>query len=131
MLRRFRLFSRTACSSAQGLIGMGEREHSESSGDGDSSLAPGSVPEDASLPGLAESFIKSAVLGFAFSSILFVVADQTGLAAPLLRWLHLPGTGGHLGAKQLVLLGVLFGVGLNALDRLVCRARRLFGNLRA
>lgn len=110
---------------------MDEREHSESSGEEGSSLTPGSVPGDASSSGPAESFIKSAVLGLAFGAILFMVADQTGLADPILRWLHLPGAGGHLGAKQLVLLGVFLGVGLNALDRLVWQVRRLFGNLRA
>jgi hypothetical protein len=78
-----------------------------------------------------EGFIRSAVLGLAFGAVLFMVSDQTGLAEPLLRWLNLPGVGEKLGAKQLVIVGILLGVSVNVLDHLARRIRRLFGNLEA
>ena len=82
-----------------------------------------------SSTGPRERFIRSAVLGLAFGSVLFVVSDQTALAEPLLRWLNLPGVGNHLGPKQLVIVGVLLGVALDALDQLFPRARRFLGDL--
>ncbi|MEF8816169.1 MAG: hypothetical protein V5A20_13880 [Salinibacter sp.] len=109
---------------------MSDCKHRESSAGNDASVEQPSTVEEGPSAKLAGSFIKSAVLGLAFGAVLFMVADQTGVAAPLLRWLHLPG-GEHFGAKQLVLVGVLLGVSLNALDKLVCQARRLFSNLDA
>ena len=98
---------------------MSEREHRASSVEETSSVEP------------MEGFIRSAVLGLAFGAVLFMVSDQTGLAEPLLRWLHLPAVGEQLGPKQLVIVGVLLGVSVNVLDHLVRRVRRWFGNLEA
>jgi len=86
-----------------------------------------SVQETSSVEPM-EGFIRSAVLGLAFGAVLFMVSDLTGLAEPLLRWLHLPAVGEHLGPKQLVIVGILLGVSLNVLDHLVRRVRRLFGS---
>lgn len=108
---------------------MSERGHQEPSVSRNSSFTRSPSAEKESSVGPTESFIKSAVLGLAFGLVLFVVADQTGFAEPLLRWLHLPGTGEHLGAKQLVLVGVLLGVTVNALNELIHRGRRLLVTL--
>ena len=107
---------------------MSDREHRESSTGTDASVGPPSPVEETPSAKLAGSFIKSAALGLAFGAVLFMVADQAGFADPLLRWLHLP-EGEHFGAKQLVLVGILLGVSLNALNELASQARRLFGNL--
>jgi len=98
---------------------MSEREHRE--------LPAGDEPSAEPMEGV----IRAAVLGLAFGSVLFMVSDQTGLAEPLLRWLHLPEIGEHLGAKQLVIVGVLIGVSLNVLNEFFRRARRFFGGLGA
>lgn len=110
---------------------MGDREHRTPAAGRESSLSRESAAEDEASAETVEGFIKSAVLGLAFGTVLFMVSDQTGLAVPLLRWLDLPGVGDHLGPKQLVIAGILFGVSLNVLNTLFRRARHLLGDLLA
>jgi hypothetical protein len=78
---------------------------------------------------LVEDLIRAAVLGLGLGSVLFVVADQTTLIDRVLFWLDLPGVGEHLGPKHLVLVGILFGVALDLLDKLLGRTRRFLGDL--
>ncbi len=106
---------------------MSEREHRTPAAGNNSSLAQESAVEDEAFAEPVQAFIRSAVLGLAFGAVLFIVSDQTGLAEPLLRWLDLPGVGDHLGPKQLVIVGILFGVSLNVLHTLFRRARHLLG----
>jgi hypothetical protein len=89
-------------------------------------VSGGSSPNGSSGE-LVEGLIRSAVLGLAFGSVLFVVSDQTGLLNHVLQWLELPGMGKYLGPKHLVIVGILLGVGLHGLDRLSARTRRALG----
>lgn len=73
---------------------------------------------------LVEDLIRAAVLGLALGSVLFVVSDQTALIDRVLFWLDLPWVGEHLGPKHLVIVGILFGVTLDLLDKLLRRSRR-------
>lgn len=81
------------------------------------------------IAGLIEEFIRPAVLGFAFGSLLFVISEQTALIDHALHWLNLSEMGKYLGPKQLAIAGVLLGIGLNVLDKLFTRTRRAFGEL--
>lgn len=89
-------------------------------------VSGGSSPNGSSGK-LVEGLIRSAVLGLAFGSVLFIVSDQTGLLHHILRSLDLSGMAKYLGPKHLVIVGILLGVGLHGLDRLSARTRRAFG----
>ncbi len=101
---------------------MGEHMHREQSAEeGASSEHESSSPNGV---GLVEDLIRAAVLGLALGSVLFVVSDQTGLIDRVLSWLSLPGIGEDLGPKLLVIAGILFGVTLDLLAKLLRRSRR-------
>lgn len=106
---------------------MGRNKHREHPAETGSSSEQGSISRN--LSGLLEDLIRSAVLGMAFGSVLFVVADQTGLVDRVLVWLDLPGVGAHLDPKLLVIFGILCGVAVDVFDKLLRRTRRFLGGL--
>jgi len=93
----------------------------------------GSSPEQElfsqNLSGLVGDLIRSAVLGMALGSVLFVLADQTSLVDRVLFRLGLPGVGEYLDPKLLVIVGILFGVTVDLLNKLLRRTRRFLVGL--
>jgi hypothetical protein len=74
---------------------------------------------------LVDDLIRSAVLGFAFGAVLFMLSHQTGIVGSLLHSLGLPGVGNRLGVKQFVLFGICSGVTLDLVVKLLGRDRRV------
>lgn len=74
---------------------------------------------------LTSDLIRSAVLGFAFGSILFVLSDQTGMVGYALHGIGLHEAAEHLGVKQLAIFGIFAGVTTDLIVKLFGRGRRL------
>jgi hypothetical protein len=106
---------------------MGRNRHREHPAETGPSPERRSISRD--LSGLLEDLIRSAVLGMAFGSVLFVVADQTSLVDRVLFWFDLPAVGEYLDPKLLVIVGILLGVTLGILNRLLRRTRHFLAEL--
>ncbi len=78
---------------------------------------------------LVGDLIRSAVLGFVFGSLLFVLSDQTGVVGQALHSLGLHEAAKHLGVKQLALFGIVLGVTVDLVIKLGRRGRHLLSPL--
>lgn len=72
---------------------------------------------------VVEDLARSAFFGFALGAILFVVSDQTDVIRSTLSKMGFLNAARYLGVKQLVIFGMVLGVGLGLAGRFFSRGR--------